>query len=525
MAAVERVCEGDVDLLGSLVDKSLLVFSGGRYRMLETIREYGLERLAESGETEPMRRALASWLLDLAATADGHLRGPDQLVWRRRIGAEHDNLHAAVRSAIAADDAPGAVALCARLGWYWWISGHRAEALALTRDALEMTGVREDADRAVAYTFAALNGLEGVASMHDVTAFFREAQRLAVGREQAHPTLRLLRPLAALFQGGWEADHTAMAALGADPDPWLRAVSRVLTAHMRLNFGQSPDVAEKEMRAALAGFREIGERWGIGFTLSALGDLAAARGDFGSAVTWQREAITLVREVGLREDIPQMQVKLASQLWMGGEHDEARRQFKLARQSAEEVGLPEVTASVEYGLAMLARLDGDLPEARDRMTAASRAMAETVVPDQFRAMVAGTRGMIEAEAGDGELARRLHEEAIRLGVTSRDSPVVAIALLGWADLALREADPARAARLLGASDGVRGSKDLSLPDAVRLDREARAALGDPGFEAAYREGVPVTVQSALAAVGLHPAPEGPDGERGEDRQQPGRPQQ
>src|SRR6185312_15176670 len=51
LAAVERVCGADVDLVGALVDKSLLVLSGGRYRMLETIREYGLERLAEAGET------------------------------------------------------------------------------------------------------------------------------------------------------------------------------------------------------------------------------------------------------------------------------------------------------------------------------------------------------------------------------------------------------------------------------------------------------------------------------------------
>ena len=60
VTAVEQVCDADVDLLGALVDKSLLVLGpDGRYRMLETIREYGLERLAEAGETESQRRALA----------------------------------------------------------------------------------------------------------------------------------------------------------------------------------------------------------------------------------------------------------------------------------------------------------------------------------------------------------------------------------------------------------------------------------------------------------------------------------
>jgi len=114
---------------------------------------------------------------------------------------------------------------------------------------------------------------------------------------------------------------------------------------------------------------------------------------------------------------------------------------------------------------------------------------------------------------------------------NRDAPVVAMSLVGMADLVCREGDPERAAYLLGAADAIRGSADRTVHDAADVEREARAALGDAGFEAAYGRAAGVTVATALdavgleAAVGLDPAAEGPDRERGEDHQQDGRPDQ
>jgi hypothetical protein len=540
LTAVERVCTDDIipsarsmgwpdglDLLGALVDKSLLVLADGRYRMLETIREYGRERLAEAGETERMRRAHAGHLLAVATEAEPHLRSGEQLIWLRRLAADHDNLHAAVRAAVEAGDTATAMALVARLGWYWWLSGHRAEGMALSRDVLRLTGDADPEDRALAYTFATLNGLEGGTPMDEVVAWFHEAERLGSAYRGAHPALRLIGPLSFVFRNGWAAfSFGELQALFEDPDPWLRAVARMMSALMRLNFGQDPAVAEAEMRAALTGFQAIGERWGIGFSLSSLSDLAAARGDTAQALRWQREALALVREVGLREDVPQMEIKLAHQIWMSGDRAEARRMLKQARASAEEVGLPEVMASIEYGHATIARAGGDLEEADRRLTTAWSVLADgSAAAPQFRAMIASTRGLVAAETGDLDRARRLHADAVRTSVGSNDAPVVALTLVGAADLALRTGDPVRAARLFGASIAVRGSVDHSLPDADRVEREARAALGDPGFEAAYRAGLLVTVATAVEAAGLDAAPERPHAERGEHHQQDGGPDQ
>ncbi|MBM2623271.1 winged helix-turn-helix domain-containing protein [Actinoplanes sp. LDG1-06] len=503
VTAAEQVCGTDLDALAALVDKSLLVLGrDGRYRMLETIREYGLERLAEAGEFEPQRLALAGWLLAAAAEADPHLRGADQMLWLARLGEEHDNLHASVRAAIEAGDRATAAAFVARLGWYWWLSGHRSEGSVLAAEVSTMPGEAEREDIALVHTYAAINGLEGGLPVDRVQKEFRLAHEASAGVDPTHPALRLIPPLSVMFEDptGPEAGFRLVEPLFDDPDPWLRAVSKMFVAQLRLNFGQSAEVAEAELREALDGFREIGERWGIGFALSSLGDLAAARGDFAQAVVWQREAIALVRDVGIREDLPQMEVKLAHQLWLAGENSEARAVLKQARAAAEEVNLPEVLASVAYGAATFARMEGDLEEARRSINAAVGKMRHPAAVPQFRAMAFHTEGLIQAAAGEYAAARASHTEAVHTAVESRDSPVIALTLVGAADLALRTGDPERAALLLGASDAVRGSRDLSVPDVERITFEARAALGDTGFEAAYRRGTATTLSTATELI-------------------------
>jgi tetratricopeptide (TPR) repeat protein len=503
VTAVEQVCGADVDLLGALVDKSLLVLAGNRYRMLETIREYGLERLAEAGGTEQLRVAHARYLLTLADTAEPELRRSDQLVWLRRLGTEHDNLHAAVRAAIEAGDARTATALTARLGWYWWLRGHRAEGCGLARDVLALTGETDPEDRALTYAYSALNGLEGAAPIDEVKEWFLAAERAGAGPDATHPVLRLLGPLSAIFEAGRQLrGFELIEPLFADPDPWLRAVAKMIVAQLRLNFGQSPDLARAELREALDGFRATGERWGIGFTLSGLGDMAAASGHFQDAVTWQREAIALVREVGIREDLPQLEMKLAHQLWLSGDRAEARRMLKQARRTAEEVGLSEIMASVEYGYATIAREEGSLEEARERMARAAVLIDNSTYAPQFRATARSTLALIEGAAGNLAIARDLHKGAVEIAADSMDFPVMAQVLVGVADYALRTGDPARAAMLLGAADAVRGAPDRSMPDSDRITALARAALGDAGYQQAYGAGGSVTMATAVTAAGL-----------------------
>ncbi len=126
---------GSLDLLASLADRSLLqLIDGPRYRMLETIREYGLERLAERGEVDEVRRRPHTrYFLDLAEQGGGEMRGHGQLTWIRVLGADHDNLLAAFHYAIERGDARTATRMTAALGMFWMITGRRAESRALAQ--------------------------------------------------------------------------------------------------------------------------------------------------------------------------------------------------------------------------------------------------------------------------------------------------------------------------------------------------------------------------------------------------------
>jgi predicted ATPase/class 3 adenylate cyclase len=119
-----------LDLLGALVDKSLVVAEGQgaheRYRLLETIRQYAGEKLLEAGEVGPIRDQHRDWYVGLAARAEPELTGPGEEEWLGRLEVEHDNLRAALAWSLEGDPGVG-LRLAASLGGFWARHGHLVE--------------------------------------------------------------------------------------------------------------------------------------------------------------------------------------------------------------------------------------------------------------------------------------------------------------------------------------------------------------------------------------------------------------
>ena len=139
------------DLLGSLVDKSLVAAEPAgrslRYRLLETIRQFAAERLANAGEGEPAAVAAAhcEHFLSVAEAAAPHLAGPDQGRWLARLDAEQANLRRAADYAGGRPDGTGRVLrFGAALGRYWLARSRDGETLGLLLPVLERPGTRED---------------------------------------------------------------------------------------------------------------------------------------------------------------------------------------------------------------------------------------------------------------------------------------------------------------------------------------------------------------------------------------------
>jgi predicted ATPase/DNA-binding SARP family transcriptional activator len=154
------------ELLAALVDRSLLQLApdAGRYRMLETLREYGIERLAEQGLLGAVRDLAACHLADLVARHDPHLRGPGQLAALRVIRAEYDNALAALRHFCdSGDDA--AVALAMNLSWYWQMFGRHADAAYWLGEALARPGDEHTLERSCAEAMRLLNRISAAHSL------------------------------------------------------------------------------------------------------------------------------------------------------------------------------------------------------------------------------------------------------------------------------------------------------------------------------------------------------------------------
>ena len=113
------------------MDKSLVVVEDqgeeARYRLLETVRQYGREKLEESGEAERVRRRHANYYLALAEEAERGLSGSDQAPWLARLETEHDNLRAALRWSLGGGEAELGLGLAAALWSFWYTRGHLSE--------------------------------------------------------------------------------------------------------------------------------------------------------------------------------------------------------------------------------------------------------------------------------------------------------------------------------------------------------------------------------------------------------------
>lgn len=137
LEAAERVCADEVvdeydvvDHLSSLVDKSMVVWegsSGDRYRLLETLRQYALGKLKDSGEADNVRKGHAEYFLEVAENAAPHLRRHGQVEWFERLEADHENFRAAMAFTDEHDLSGLAARIAAALYWFWFVRNHEEE--------------------------------------------------------------------------------------------------------------------------------------------------------------------------------------------------------------------------------------------------------------------------------------------------------------------------------------------------------------------------------------------------------------
>ncbi len=494
LEAAEQVCAGAqveqwevLDLLTALAEKSLLVVTedpAPRYRLLETIKQYAADRLVEAGDAESARRAHQAYFTGLAATAEPHLRRAEQLEWLAVLDAEHDNIAAAMRGALAAADTAGAMGLAAAAGWYWWLGGHKAEGTELVIAAAELSGEVDDETRATVYGLVVHFVTSGRNDEHQVAEWIDKAYEYGRDSRGGHPALRFTAALKHMLQGP-DAYLPAFEAVLTDEDPWARALARLQLGKLRTVLGHDGPEADEYLEQALTEFRALGERWGMSFALTELASRTAMRGEFAAASELYEQAIAVVTEVGAIEDVVGMRTRQAQLYWRLGDAEASAAALADAQRCADRAGWPTALAEVALTRADLARWNGETEPAHQQIDLARGLLGSDADQPNVSALLHVLLGYL---AVDLDEARARHASAVRAATLAGHAPLMAHVLIGVADLALRSEQYEQAARLLAASTATRGVPDLSHPDAARIEATARDRLGDKEFTEAMRVG-------------------------------------
>ena len=382
--AVVEVESDVLDALASLVDKSLIRRGGTaepRFAMLETIREYALERLDERDDAQAVRERHLRHFRELAETAETQIEGEEGTQWVEQLESEHGNFRAALSFGLEAGERVEALALAGALRRFWHVHGHLTEGRRWYEAVLEPGDDVPPLLRAKALNGAGmLAGEQG--DLETAAKYFEESVALARTADDPARVGAALSNLGnvALFQGDLER-------------------------------------AETLYQEAAASWRQIGERGRLAIVTENLGCVALVRGDLERAIGLFDESLGLARGAGRQRDVATVLRELARAYVLRGDLERAEEvvaeSFEIVRRFAE----PQAVAECLEGFAGIAVGRGDAERAAFLLGGAD-ALRESIgarlPPDvgyYVERTVEQTRAELGAERFTAEYERGRHAPA------------------------------------------------------------------------------------------------------------------
>ena len=467
---------GELDVFGSverLVEHSLLQAqleteaseaASPRYRLLETIREYGLERLAEAGELDDAGSRHAGFFLQLGERAAPELDGPHQGVWLDRLAAEHDNLTVALEWASNQQEAT-ALRLAAALWPFWEARGHYTEGRAWLERLLA-----RDVPAPKPALATALSGAGSIARMQGDSGRAVELLERALtlwqelgDRQSAARTLMALGHVADR-QGdmtGAAARFEEALAIGREIDDTALVGAALGNLGLVADQQGAYTLAVGRYEEALALFRQLGNRRREASVLDNLGIVARAQGHLAEATAFYEAALAVRRELGDAWGIAAALGNLGVAFHQGGDLDQARNHYRQSLEGFRRLG--------------------------DR-----RAIGLTL----------GNLGVAERQGGNYPQAAQLLGEALEIARELGDRSGIAVTMEGIAAVAADAGEPEGAVRLFGAADALREATGMPLtpddrPDYERSVAAARSRLDDSTFSATWDAGRALSLEDAV----------------------------
>ncbi len=407
LEAVEAVCADELvdsreilDLLQHLIDKSTVVSEDHgeavRYRLLETVRQYGQERLDETSELPPLKRNHMEFFLAFAEKSEPNLQGAGQgsgqAEWLDRLEADHDNLRTALEGALAQKDAPLAVKLAGALWRFWEVRGYLSEGRGFLKQALAVGNDAASSARAKA--------LDGAGRLSWRQGDFQDAKQLF-----------------AESLGLW---RTAGDKAG-------EANSLHGSARAAVNLGDYAS-AQTSCEESLEIQRQLHDKQGIATAINTLGEVARSQQGFAQAEKYYTESLAIFREIGDTAASISMVHNLAYTALNQGDQKKAEALFlealTLARDLKDQLGI----FSMLGGLACVATAMG-LPERAAQLFGAAEVVGKAggyvgdrIEQDEVNRNLAAAQSALDKATFDAAWTRgqnMLSEDAITYALSEQ----------------------------------------------------------------------------------------------------------
>ncbi len=538
---IPAVAEGfgvDPDAFEGLVDKSLLRRTDGRLRMLETVREYGIDRLRTEGREAGFRAVQARTMARLAAREDARLRGPEVREGLAWFDADEENLSAALR---ACSEQPGLEEVGVRLvraSLWAWLMRERFEELVSGLSRFFDAAEAMDSEPAVVVRGVGLLGRAFGESRGDAAGpigpvvpadparddgdrirtsgieLLERETPAVVAAAAAHPSelsavvgplLRgILTTIRTTPPGNPWPRNTAIEDLGPDAPEWSRAFVSMLRSAVAQNAGDTATLGV-ESEKSLRMFRELGDVWGTAFASQMRSEWLQLAGDLEEALEVADTSSAALLGLTSTADAVQQRSQSTGLLLRLGRVDEARTRLAETMQLARAKESPQAIAQAQLDGAAIEIAVGDGDAALRLLEAVDVSGAS--FPDQLKAWSQSKRAQALILLGRLPDAAAALRVALPAATRSGDHPIIsdtAVSIAGWLAANGRDADARRA---LQAATTLRGGVDAREP----FLRVMRERLGTGSLAIAADAGLPAGEvgpgDGATAGVGASGAAE------------------
>ena len=464
-----------IDLLTQLVNKSLVIADlhpgeAGRYRMLETIRQYAQAKLVESGEAEGIRDRHLAYFLRFAQEIAPKLRGSESIERMKQLRVEHNNLRLALGWALDGltnERVATGIRLANSLEDYWWRNGLFVEGRNwIMKGLVKIKSNHPDAN---------LLRAKGLVIAGDLVGVLGDRK---TARQMLEEAIVLYRP---------------------ENDPLGLAVAIRYLGYTYLNTDYAQAYLLEQESISLC--RQVGDRWNLANALEAMGDIAIAKGDYLVAFNFLNESLALFREIGDRYGVYFPMASLGNIAMLQGDYMSMRNSFEECLVFARESGEVNINRHAHDLLGRASYYQEDFTEMEAQFQEVLRISRDLGTKYSIIRSLC-CLGIANKHLGRATRALTYYMESLPLAQAVEDTYGVYSTMAGMAGVAMLLGQPARCTSLLGAVHSLikTFTKSLDHVEQAEFDSDlalAREALSPKEFSRAWKEGRQMTLDQAI----------------------------